>query len=302
MISLGIFRQSDASEFSSSGQFDPLAIEIIENIFICLPKRDLITILRLNKRLNTVILNSTELQYRIALCAYGMVDGHSSMSAKDKLAELLRREKSWPTLKLSKQICESGQYYASSIFRFQDGVLVEDIEGSGEDDWNLRVIDFSSCQNHKDDSRDFRNLPAFRGRLLAAGLTVHEYDLICFVIAQEMSVLFNSLPMSALILCFFSAEFENKIIVHLRQYSTRDFHPLTVKAEISIEYAGLDILRFSAQVEIVGQWLVLLLSEDRSIADNLDDIDVGELLLIHWPSGDIVIVSLWRLVSAFLLR
>lgn len=304
MISLGILRQSDTPEFSSSGQFDLLAIEIIENIFGCLPGRDLITSLRLNKTLNIVILNSTELQYHIALCAYGMVDGHSSMSTKDKLAELLRREKSWRTLKLSKQIREpSSQYHASFIYRFQDGVLVGNIEGSREDGWYLRVIDFSSCQNHKDDSRYFRNLSAFNRhfRLLAAGLAIQEHDLICFVIVQEMSVPFICLPLSVLILCFFSAEYENEIIVHLRQYSTRDFHPLTMKAEISMEYTGFDIENFSAQVEIVGPWLMLLLSENSS-TDDLNPIGAGELLLIHWPSGEIVTVSLWRLVSVFVLR
>lgn len=193
MISLGILRQSDTPEFSSSGQFDLLAIEIIENIFGCLPGRDLITSLRLNKTLNIVILNSTELQYRIALCAYGMVDGHSSMSTKDKLAELLRREENWQTLDLTHQNPEPDQCHASTIFRFQEGVLVGDIRGSGEE-WNLRVCDISTCQNHKDDSRFyFRNLPTFSGRILAVGLAIEEHDLICIVQARETSVLFNSL-------------------------------------------------------------------------------------------------------------
>lgn len=75
-----------------------------------------------------------------------------------------------------------------------------------------------------------------------------------------------------------------------------------MKAEIATEYTGNDIHCFSAQVEIVGPWIMLLLSENSSSRGSLDLVGDGKLLLIHWPSGEIVTVSLWRLVSATVLR
>lgn len=71
-----------------------------------------------------------------------------------------------------------------------------------------------------------------------------------------------------------------------------------MNAEYITQYAGYNPEFFAAQVDIVGPWLMLLLSESGGdIGGDIETVLVGELLLMHWSSGEIVIVSLWRLVS-----
>lgn len=80
-----------------------LPIELREKIFLNLSIQDLASTLCLNGSLYRTFKNSAEIQYSLTLHRYGMVDGGTSWSIIDKLAELLRREEAWRILDLSRR-------------------------------------------------------------------------------------------------------------------------------------------------------------------------------------------------------
>lgn len=82
-------------------------------------------------------------------------------------------------------------------------------------------------------------------------------------------------------------EDNDTIIIDFRQFSTRQYHPHAEAARMFTEYSAHDLYDVSAQVEILGPWLMMLLSERG---------ESGELFLIHWSSGMVVLVCLYRLI------
>lgn len=187
LVAVGILQQSDASTaLSSSGQFDPVPDEVVENIFAYLPPLDLISVMPLNRSLNIVVKNSMKLQYSYALQIYGFVDGNKADLMEDKLLELLRRELVWRTVALSRRISIPGNDHLSRVYGVSNGVVY------GDDDDGLssalETLHISACGQASSSNREdlFRVVPKpGAGHILDVTIVEGENDLVTIITGPE---------------------------------------------------------------------------------------------------------------------
>lgn len=177
------------SKDMSSGLLNLLPIELLEKILIYLSGPDLTTASCLNSSMYKIIKDSVEIQYSLALEMHGMADGDKSQSIKDKLTELLRREKAWMSLDLSRRVSVKVPHNPSHIYDLSGGVyLLGDCEQFTEtrDTKSLRFCDLTSCRNGPAIREETWRKMSIPDSIVDVGFALQEHDLIGIIGLRKM--------------------------------------------------------------------------------------------------------------------
>lgn len=179
LVSLyGLITAVSTGIHASSGSFESVADEIIENILLCLTPFDLNSALRLNLRINKIIHDSVKLKYYFMLHTSGQLESSNVGPVSERLTKLRERQKRatgpWDRRTVSTD------YTGFRILGVWDGVLfcVSRKPATGSE--YLRYLELATCNTPASSEDIWRETP-IPGRI--AGIA-YAHDLIC-IVCQE---------------------------------------------------------------------------------------------------------------------
>ncbi|KAF9448681.1 hypothetical protein P691DRAFT_800391 [Macrolepiota fuliginosa MF-IS2] len=238
--------------------------EILTHVLLHLPFTSVVICQGVNRHLQVLISESTELQYYIHLGVYGQVDNpRCDLPISERLSLLLARERCWEELDLD---------FSSTVevpfqFKFLDPKLSPGLLYGVTTGGDLRYMRVPTVPDQKVDWGIIRSGET----IITAGLCVCERDLQVLITAQPQTVHTNTTGFHTV----------NVIQMHLNQLSTGGPHPEAHQAIISFE-THEQFRKPHIVMECAGDNLLLVL-RDRTDTFKPDD----QIYVYEWKTGDL---------------
>ena len=286
---------------------DPLAalslldipLELIVSIILYLPPHDIISCQKTCHKLNDVC-NIATLRYLVQMERSGVSDDlRPGISYLERLLLLQRREEAWANLDFHKNVHVTVPFESTGTFDFTGGAF---LLGTGLHNTNSRPTNgysyftLPSLTSTEDQKLKWQGL-SMGIQILDVGLAVHEHDLIAVLTA---CVLFPAFP-SCNKLTSRRKPDKNSLTdrhhtleIRLLSFSTGEHHPLAEQPIILIESISLILGHCNVLIEIVGEYLALLITFQSARVANMDT-----FFLVLWKKGEAHRVSISRPLPSF---
>ncbi|EPQ57661.1 hypothetical protein GLOTRDRAFT_74568 [Gloeophyllum trabeum ATCC 11539] len=247
-----------------------LPTELLVRCLYFLEYIDLLACRAVNRLLNTVINESSLLQYTIELAAAHAEDNpYCDLPASEKLRQLKARQNGWLYFNVAETIAVDVKHRPSGIYDFTGGVyLLGEAPhfGGPRPTKGLQYIRLPSLGEAR----------AIRGELPWHGIDVKE-DIVDVGLAVQEHDLIAVVTHAAII----GPNSRTFISFQILQFSTGKPHPLAAQPVIPVVEATTLFGHISVGIEIVGDLLVLLLTFPFA----LDAED--RLYVFDWKTGDV---------------
>ncbi|TFK53870.1 hypothetical protein OE88DRAFT_1654217 [Heliocybe sulcata] len=251
-----------------------LPAELLHRCLYFLDGYSLLNCRRINRLFNTIIKQSTALQYAIELFAACAEDNPScALSVSEKLQRLHRRQDAWHRFIRHKFISVDVQHIPSGIYDFTGGVYIlgEAPQGMSRFTSGLKYICLPSLDELEDDKEvqiPWHSMET-KDAIVDLGMAIQEHDLIAVVTQRTVSS---------------DPSYTRDIFIEFIQFSTGKPHPLASKPMFTVYHNVEALGHASIGIEIVGDLLVLLLTFPFS--PTTDD----RLFVYNWKTATRTIV------------
>ncbi|KLO16088.1 hypothetical protein SCHPADRAFT_901780 [Schizopora paradoxa] len=273
---------------SNATSVTDLPIEVVFRIFSLLDVYDLLAVSSLNRTCHAIF--EEHLQFYYELKAAGVINGAPLMDIGGKLQALRLREERWRTLDMTRHQTVDIPHDPSNLYDLSSGFYVlGGVQGNHFFSFIEKKTKYLRVANlfnyHKDDHDDAGNdattelvgkkadngewgeIKANGNSLIVDfGLCIDEHDLIGVVEVTP-------------------SRGERPIKLHLRQFSTGEYHASAKKPVVDLGVSRSGWGKMSMMMEVVGPYLLLLLSWSSNEEEGDDD-KRDRLLLIDWKSGE----------------
>ncbi|TDL27091.1 hypothetical protein BD410DRAFT_783271 [Rickenella mellea] len=241
-----------------------LPTELAVQIFGLLDVNDLISSRLICRSTNAIYNGSSLLQYLFSLRVAGFIDHGGHMNVRHKLHLLRTQEERWRNLDLSNKVTVETQHTPSNIYDLSGGVYVL---GDSERDiirrrtLSLRYLDLHEASLKSGLVTEAWPQLSFGAKIIDIGLALEEHDLVAVISRKKRGS-------------------SSRIDLLLRNFSTGKNHASAAQPDIFVnEYHGMQSPRFSIMIEIVGTYLLLLVT----IPSHISSMDT--LFLYNWMTG-----------------
>jgi hypothetical protein len=241
-----------------------------------------------------IICNNSALRYLVQMERFGVTDDvRPGLSYPERLDLLEKREEAWEALDFRKSIRITVPFHSTSIYDFTGGafLLGTRLHGtSRRPTAGYSYIPLPSLSDTQDQILKWVKLD-LGVQILDVGMAVHEHDLIA---ALTMCVLSTFLIISQI---HFQSSKEKMDLeplvdshltleIRLLSFATGQPHPLAEKPVIFIARKSFPFGQCHVMIEIVGEFLVLLITFPWARSEYQD-----MFFLVHWKKGDVHCVS-----------
>ncbi|KII91517.1 hypothetical protein PLICRDRAFT_173354 [Plicaturopsis crispa FD-325 SS-3] len=214
--------------------------------------------------LRDLVKGSSELQYRIAAYAAGVIDNPKSrLSHAERLERLKAREAAWSTLHVRGQTTIAMNYMPSGIYDLTRGVYFQGEEGplglDGPQNLNLNYVVLPDSLSAEGQPLSWLKMHSDH-HIIDLGLCLQEHGLVALVVRRP------------------GHAGTNVIEITLREFATGRPHPAAAQPTLHICTVPEILVRCSVSLEIVGDYLALLLIFPQARA-------IGAFHLYNWKTG-----------------
>jgi hypothetical protein len=241
-----------------------------------------------------IICNNSALRYLVQMERFGVTDDlRPGLSYPERLDLLEKREEAWEMLNFRKSVQITVPFHSTSIYDFTGGAFLLGTRLNGttrRPTAGYSYIPLPSLSDTRDQITKWVKLD-LGVQILDVGMAVHEHDLIA---ALTMCVSSTFLIISQIYIQSSKEKIDMEPLVdrhltleiRLLSFVTGQPHPLAEQPIIFIARKSLPFGQCHVMIEIVGEFLVLLITFPWARNEYQD-----MFFLVLWKKGDVHCVS-----------